>query len=126
MQQRLKFDTKGTCWLDDVLVFNFYSCQDTEDGVLSKVYSQIYLKQNVEVYTARNNHFPSLNPFAISPVPTGVYHGAELLYLFKNLKLSRKEVMFRLKLRRLLRFFAGGSAPQHIRVIPILHITLHS
>jgi carboxylesterase type B len=47
--------------------------------------SESYTTYGQKVYVARNNHVPVINPYKDLPVPTGVYHAAEIPFIF-NMK----------------------------------------
>jgi para-nitrobenzyl esterase len=78
----------------------------------SNLMADIFATKGVPVYTSRNNHIPLANPFADWPVPTGVYHSAELIYIFNCKSLSTKtEKKFGGKIRNRIKAFASGNTP---------------
>jgi para-nitrobenzyl esterase len=89
----------------DLFADAFFYCPST-------LMADIYSKNNVKVYTSKSNHIPVVNPFAGLPVPTGVFHGSELPFLFKETRVVKKEErIFAKNLRKFLREFADKSYP---------------
>jgi triacylglycerol lipase len=89
----------------DFFADSFFYCPST-------LMADIYSKHSVKVYTARNNHIPLINPFANLQVPTGVYHGSELPFLFKDRsEITKEENRFGKSMRLRIGVFAEGSSP---------------
>jgi para-nitrobenzyl esterase len=90
----------------DLFADAFFYCPST---LMADIYSQ----NNVKVYTAKSNHIPVVNPFAGLPVPTGVFHGSELPFLFKdNQVVKEDDKIFAQNFREFLGGFADKTYPK--------------